>query len=542
MGTELGIGEFRVKDITSLLPDWLLPAELDCDLRDNYVDGSFLDQSQELLQSDLAEMPQPCPDRCVDVGPVAQEGGQFDDGEDCGFFLPQAMVVPGALHIVNNALQEVANSLHYWSTWFEQLREFEGLWSCGRLRRFVNYCVRPSALEHKANDIMKTKLGPLYMSPWNEVVKFCCRLSQVLPIVRCTWNQRLFCQNLDASANNRGGQFSPNNFTAILSDPFFFAYFDMVQSLTRIIESLGQWAESCPCHQDIELQPLKSFRRQNAFRREVRTLQGLFRQQAQTCPMRGKRLPELVVDGVDVVLEDLCSLAFTDLLQRHRPLLTEHQWEIVVRDFEEGKSHAQLEFKLKFDWCGRVPYKLAALAHSDQAAAKRELHKAILEFDGHSSELRKHHHPLTQMFLAKENALRKDLDGYVHTNKTLADFPLLEHHASCFRFVQITERSYEAAHSIVKRRVPPNARGPLISLTLRLLNFANDVKIDPNVLVQVAAEFDNVRLAKQIPFLLGLGTHPSVVPVLKQKWKLIKVLNQVIYRSDAASQFLMCLI
>ena len=213
-----------------------------------------------------------------------------------------------------------------------------------------------------------------------------------------------------------------------------------------------------------------------------------------------------------------------------------------MRDFEEGKSHAQLEFKLKFDWCGRVPYKLAALAHSDQAAAKRELHKAILEFDGHSSELRKHHHPLTQMFLAKENALRKDLDGYVHTNKTLADFPLLEHHASCFRFVQITERSYEAAHSIVKRRVPPNARGPLISLTLRLLNFANDVKIDPNVLVQVAAEFDNVRLAKQIPFLLGLGTHPSVVPVLKQKWKLIKVLNQVIYRSDAASQFLMCLI
>ena len=83
MGTELGIGEFRVKDITSLLPDWLLPAELDCDLRDNYVDGSFLDQSQELLQSDLAEMPQPCPDRCVDVGPVAQEAGQFDDGEDC---------------------------------------------------------------------------------------------------------------------------------------------------------------------------------------------------------------------------------------------------------------------------------------------------------------------------------------------------------------------------------------------------------------------------------------------------------------------------
>ena len=59
----------------------------------------------------------------------------------------------------------------------------------------------------------------------------------------------------------------------------------------------------------------------------------------------------------------------------------------------------------------------------------------------------------------------------------------------------------------------------------------------PEKLLAIAREFDVARKVKDIPFHLGAAQHPLVLPVLHQPKKLIKVLNQVLYRSDAISQF-----
>ena len=61
-------------------------------------------------------------------------------------FLRRAMSVPGLLHIVSNALFQVSSKLSHFDAFFEQLRKFEGLVTCGRLLRFVNFCVKPSQL------------------------------------------------------------------------------------------------------------------------------------------------------------------------------------------------------------------------------------------------------------------------------------------------------------------------------------------------------------------------------------------------------------
>lgn len=133
-----------------------------------------------------------------------------------------------------------------------------------------------------------------------------------------------------------------------MQDFMFFAYFDMVVSLTQVLESCGQWAESCPCHEDMTLDlDSSSFSRPDHTRRASRdhvTLPAMFGKLTEVCPMRGKRLPELVGGGIQKVLENLAGVAYGDLLQKHYPLLKPEQWSVVVDDFEKGKHLACLNF------------------------------------------------------------------------------------------------------------------------------------------------------------------------------------------------------
>ena len=134
--------------------------------------------------------------------------------------------------------------------------------------------------------------------------------------------------------------------------------------------------------------------------------------------------------------------------------------------------------------------------------------------------------------------MRSDMDQYL-AGQSLEGLPKLEFFAACFRLVQVTERSYEASHSIVKRRVPPNAAGPIVSLSLRLRDFARAVKLQEAVLQDVATEFAIARRVQQMPGLVGLATHPDIVSHggFRQKWKVVKCMNKVLYRADVRGQF-----
>ena len=194
-------------------------------------------------------------------------------------------------------------------------------------------------------------------------------------------------------------QFSPNRLTVVLRDHLFFAYLDMVLRLAGMLEHLGNWAESCPCHEDVQLQG-QAFRRRRGFsrfqqrrrhRHDCRVTANFYKL-VDVCPMRGRRLPELVVDGVS------SSIAVIELLQTHQHLLSPEQWQIVVADFESGKLHAQFEFSAKLDWTKRLPWKLAVLAHSNTAVAIRELQEAMCQFDEQTRDAPDLHeaHTITQ--------------------------------------------------------------------------------------------------------------------------------------------------
>ena len=106
MGTEMGTASFWYSDVRSLLPSWL---------------------QKPRMSSDIA-------------------GDEDDDmgGWDSSLrqFLPRAIIIPGALHIVSNLSTDIANKLEHWKTFLQQLLQFQELLS-NRDRRdvFVNKCV-----------------------------------------------------------------------------------------------------------------------------------------------------------------------------------------------------------------------------------------------------------------------------------------------------------------------------------------------------------------------------------------------------------------
>ena len=252
--------------------------------------------------------------------------------------------------------------------------------------------------------------------------------------------------------------------------------------------------------------------------------------------MRGKRLPELAAYGVDWLLAEVRELVFSSLLTTHCHLLSQSQWQSLVCDFEAGKAHAELEFRLKTDWTQRLPWKLAVLACGDQGLARREVQSLAAAFDSQSGELQKLHHPATLQVLAKGGQGRQEVDRFL-SGAALEDLPELLRFAACCRFVQISERQYEAAHSILKRRTPPNASGPCVSLTLPLQNLSADVRLQPGTLLLVAEHMDCTRAVANIPHLLNITQHPSLlVANPRQRWKLVRMLNEILYRCDSGSQ------
>lgn len=319
----------------------------------------------------------------------------------------------------------------------------------------------------------------------------------------------------------------------------------MIIQLSSILENLSHWCEACPCHFDL-LQDERGFRSGNRKRKRGHptraaetSIPRLYNAKAFACPLRGKRLPELVAEGLMVVASGASSKGFMNLLIAHKHRLTEQEWNTLLADFQKGKQVLELEMKVKLDFCRRVPWLLALLIHEDQAMARRELAQALFDYEQQPVALREHHHPLTRKAFDARSPLRAELNLYL-SGVEIDDLPQLSHFGACFRFVQITERYFEASHSVVKRKVPPNSAGPMVSLCRRLYRLAVDIAISPAILQEVAHHFDVARNLKSLPTCLGLAGHPSLHPLLHEKrinWKIVKELNRVLYRIDLESQF-----
>ena len=259
MSVEIDIGDFKIDqgNLESLLPPWLVGGEFSSDLPSGACSAQqdLMAGASFQLESDVCgTYDAPAEEQSL-VPQQLQHAASKRDGDDLDsspLFLPQALRIPGSLHIINNALQQVTESLSHWQEFLGQLKLFEALWNCGRLQRFVNYCLRPSVLSHKCDEILKQKLGSLYTKRWGEVVYFCIRLKTVLPIIRSAWDEKKFLFGVTVTASDRQesdeeadnnhnvrSHFNASLLTQTLRDPFVLSiYFTMSSSIMVVVYNI----------------------------------------------------------------------------------------------------------------------------------------------------------------------------------------------------------------------------------------------------------------------------------------------------------------
>lgn len=184
MGTELGAAEFKCRDVTDLLPAWFDKFPVSLDVVADVADVAEAEEGNSDLRLDVADDEECNIDMQMDVmeGDEASEQASpaspapitscwqayhdmctsYLEANTDHAFLPNALTVPGMLHINNNMLKEVAAELHSWKRFFGLLKIIKLLWQDGRRERYIQFCVRTSTMPQFADELEALLLGSLY--------------------------------------------------------------------------------------------------------------------------------------------------------------------------------------------------------------------------------------------------------------------------------------------------------------------------------------------------------------------------------------------
>jgi hypothetical protein len=204
-----------------------------------------------------------------------------------------------------------------------------------------------------------------------------------------------------------------------------------------------------------------------------------------------------------------------------------------------SEAYLQLGLEVKFDFWGRLPWKLCGLAHHDQDDARQVAAEVLVSFDEFFGDDPSYvHHALSVVFLAKTGLLRAQVLAFAEGGPMGRE---LFAEVAKLRFIPVVERSIEAKHSLITRRVQKNFRtGRVVSLILRVPDLKETMRRDNDFILRFAEIFTKVRNPKQAASLLGISSHPSLMVASRAKAKsnvIFGLLNRIIYHCDHTSRF-----
>lgn len=249
MGVELGIAEYIVGDLWTLLPEWFEVESVGGDVAPEEVDSSIVCDVMEEGEAEGA-----C--ALVAVAPEDEARRHFAIAADfarqrqASSFLPLALTLPAVLHIVHNLLREVDTKLRGWADFWPKLKMLERLFKDGRRERFIRFCVMPTPLRDQASEFEAASIGHLYEERFGEVAIFCKQISRWAPLLRATWDEQRFRTGPGARSTPKpnDAEFDPTEMSNIMHDNGFFGYIRMLTEVHDIAQSLADWAEGCECH------------------------------------------------------------------------------------------------------------------------------------------------------------------------------------------------------------------------------------------------------------------------------------------------------
>ena len=183
------------------------------------------------------------------VSAVAQESGPGPGMT--AFMFGRAIPVPGLLHVLDNATQQInQKSLKFWPRFENHLRCLCKLLCRRHSRdRFIRHCLEERSapahicaqFKHEFKSIVEWRWGTLF-----QVLRWLLPLRLSL---RIWWSSEhyLHGESIAAQRENADGVDAPF-LTSTIASALFWTYCSMCLELQTVLEHIRFWAESCPCH------------------------------------------------------------------------------------------------------------------------------------------------------------------------------------------------------------------------------------------------------------------------------------------------------
>ena len=519
-GTESGLVDMMNIDLTALFP-WTETAAAP-----NFDRPEQMDDALQFEEG----VPEPVP-----PNPVCPflETRETEDGE-MHLFLPRlfplGMQVPGALHVLHHAVEEVTSALQGYETWFlPALKAVTAVMGKKYVReRFVSEILRDSEAHDLEHSVLQLELN-LHEARWGTLMKTCKELLSVR-VVFSLWNEERVmggAPGAQASESERQTFANANIMTEAIKDMSWWSYLSMILRLGRAIDLLEHWFEACPCHykqftDDVPLSGNTVFRTRYA------------------CHMAGRRSPELASGVLETLVDDIFASQNAHLVAGCSSL-TQEEKDKVLMEFSRGQAKLQTFLMLKFAFWQTLPHKLCVLGHHEEAEARAGLLKAREMFNMHSNS--ENHHPLTLHFF--RGPLTEHVDRFLsHEIKREHCFSLMQEAAAC-AFVPCVERSIEARRALLKAKTAcmKKIRPATFSLAIRSHEFHRRCMKQKSILLEWER---HVALLKSVPkrglpsllHHVGFALHPNVLRLQRLGERVrLRDVAYMVYRCDLETMY-----
>jgi hypothetical protein len=557
-GTEFGIGDFHVEDhdLRSLLPSWL-QAVVNADRHDDDLEAdanAIVDNSDSDLdrdgpeaishQSDGSDLE---PDNRHGPGPRLAPPPPPKPELGAHLF-SQAFAVPGFLHIFSNCMKDAGSVMTYWPTFEKSLKAVSRLLSVQfRREKFISSCILNTQM-HWMEKHFATNMHRFINWRWGSLHEVLVELLRVGGFLQRAWSKVKYTRGDAAHQKQEAERPAEDQLDMQVLDESirsctFWCYAQMLHAIHSVPIHMMSWCEGCPCHEDVLRSPSfsvrsRSFAKLLSSHLPRGTTSSVKYETVKSCPMGGRRLPEIVENRHIQVLSETLEKCASDLLreiQQWNP--NQEALHITMADFEAGKANLHQTIELKCAFLQQFPYCLAKLASPNEEAAKKSARELILRFDKTPNPLL--HHRVTLLLLSRDSGnLREQLEWWCSGSRPLGALPNLERLFAIMQLVPICERDIEAQHSLIKKRtIFKRARSVLCSMTLRVPHLRRRLASDPAKLPKLVHFIEQLRSSKIMMQEFSLVQHVHNLCGLKHNVRQVRRLcKDAIYRRSVKEQ------
>ena len=255
-------------------------------------------------------------------------------------------------------------------------------------------------------------------------------------------------------------------------------YGKMLLSVCGIICEMEKWAESCPCLGQADLtlaSGVSWYKRAVAFLRESGVTQhDAWTAEAasyKTCPMRGRRCPELAAGRIEELLNWHADLAHADITMLAASLDAGDKGKLLT-DWEKARQALADVLTAKFMNFKNNPYKRIGLAHHDESKAIEcgQMSYSLAHSAVDAGSLRDDIHLLVSLCCIEPTILHEQFMLFIQRLRPLREMPELQSLRAKLKMIPSVERLIEAKHGRIKKGVlhATHHSGALVSLHLRM--------------------------------------------------------------------------